>query len=229
MEVRKVSQKEVLHDIRAGMDERALRKKYNLSADGLKNLYETLITAKLLGPDLKPIARKLSISDFVTDIGGGMSKSDLMKKYGLSEDMLRLASKKILAKRVKTLPDDDPETLVEDVPGLVATREFVRHEVDFDLPVYDATCPEILGAVRDVSEEGVGVTGIRANLGEHKTLVVLSDEFGQFSSFEFEGYCRWCYTDPRDGACLTGFGVNKISKDDLRQLQKLVRVVTTSG
>jgi len=227
--VRKLSQKEVLQDIRSGMDETALRKKYNLSVNGLRNLYDMLIAAKLLGPDLKPVPRKLNISDIVADIGAGKSKSELMKKYGLSEDMLRLVSRKILAERGTRSPDDDPDTLIEDVPGFLATREFVRHEVDFELPIYEASRPEIHGMVRDVSEEGVGVAGISADIGDVKMLVVLGDEFGQFSSFEFEGYCRWCYTDAGDGTCLTGFGINKISKNDLQQLHKLVRVVTTGG
>jgi uncharacterized protein (DUF433 family) len=227
--VRKVPQREVLQDIRSGMDETAICKKYNLSVKGLNNLYDLLIAAKLLGPEFKPVPRKLSISDFIADIGAGMSKDDLMKKYGLSEDMLRLASRKILAKRGKNIPDYGPETLIEDMPGLLATREFVRHEVDFELPIYELSRPDVHGLVRDVSEEGIGVSGIRADIGDVKTLVVLGDDFGQFSSFEFEGYCRWCYTDPADGTSLTGFGINKISKGDLRQLQKLVLVVTTGG
>ena len=51
------------------------------------------------------------------------------------------------------------------------------------------------GFVRDISEEGVGVAGIEAKVGDLKTLVILGDEFGEFSSFEFEAYCRWCYAD----------------------------------
>jgi hypothetical protein len=83
--------------------------------------------------------------------------------------------------------------------------------------------------VRDVSEEGVSVTGIEANVGDVKTLVILGDELGQFSSFELEGYCRWRFADAADGTCLTGFAINKISENDLKQLQILVRLVVTGG
>ena len=34
--------------------------------------------------------------------------------------------------------------------------------------------------MRDVSEEGVGVAGIEAKVGDLKTLVILGDEFGEF-------------------------------------------------
>ncbi|MBI4961735.1 MAG: PilZ domain-containing protein [Desulfomonile tiedjei] len=228
MAVSSVSVKEVLQDIRSGMDETAIQKKYRLSDKGLTKLYEKLIEANLLEPDLRPVSRKLNIARILADIRAGMSNSDLMKKYNLSEEMLRQASKKILAARgIRSA--DEPETLIEEPREFLATREFVRHEVDFELPIYEITRPEIHGMVRDISEEGVSVTGIEANEGDLKTLVILGDEFGQFSSFEFQGYCRWRFADPTDGTCVTGFAINKISEKDLRQLQTLVRLVVTGG
>jgi hypothetical protein len=62
-----------------------------------------------------------------------------------------------------------------------------------------------------------------------KTLVVMGDEFGEFSSFEFEGYCRWGFTDAEDGTSLTGFAISKISEKDMEELRKLVRLVTLGG
>jgi len=41
--VTKVPLRKVLQDIRSGMDEAAIRKKYGLSAKGLRRLYEKLI------------------------------------------------------------------------------------------------------------------------------------------------------------------------------------------
>ena len=225
MAVRKVPQNQVLEDIRSGMDETAIRKRYNLSDKGVKRLYEKLIEAKLLGPDLKPASRKLNLLQFVADIRAGMSNPDIMAKYKLSEDMFRQVSKKLLDARMTRSADDGPETTIEESPDSLATREFVRHEVDFELPIYEAGRPELHGFVRDISEEGVGVAGIEAKVGDLKTLVILGDEFGEFSSFEFEAYCRWCYADKADGTCLAGFAISKMSKNDLEQLKMLVRLV----
>jgi hypothetical protein len=61
------------------------------------------------------------------------------------------------------------------------------------------------------------------------TLVVLSDELGEFSSFEFEGYCRWSFVDPEDGTYLSGFAINEISENDLLELRKLVRLINVGG
>jgi hypothetical protein len=229
MTAHKVSQKEVLRDIRAGMDETAIRKKYHLSVKGLKSVHERLMQAGLLGNDLKPVARRINIVAVLNDIGGGMSESDLMKKYALSADLLRLVSIKLLEARGKRSAVDGPDTLIEELPELLSTREFLRHEVDFELPIYEASRPEIHGMVRDISEEGVSVAGLEANMGDVTTLVILGDEFGAFSSFEFEAYCRWCTVDTADGTCLTGFAISKISEEDLRQLRKLDRLITHGG
>ncbi len=105
----------------------------------------------------------------------------------------------------------------------------MRHEVDFEVLIYEASRPEIHGTVRDISEEGVGVAGIEANRGEVKTLVVLGDELGEFSSFEFEAYCRWRFAEAEIGTYLTGFAISKISENDLRQLRKLLRLIAVGG
>jgi len=226
---RKISQKEIMHDIRSGMDEAAIRKKYNLSLKGLQSLYDKLIEAGLLGKEIKTLPRKLNLVAILADIRGGMIQSDLLKKYALTDQMLRQVARKLLAAEGRRSAYDGPETFIEEPAEFLATREFVRHEVDFDLPVYEADRPEILGMVRDVSEEGISVAGIEASQGDIKTLVVLGDELGQFSSFEFEGYCRWAFTDSMDGACLAGFAIEKISKTDAQELQRLVRLITAGG
>jgi hypothetical protein len=226
MLVRKISPKEIILDIRSGMDDTAIRKKYLLSQKGLEDLYKKLIAAGLLGNHLHPIPRKLNLLAVLADIKAGMKRSDLLKKYELTEDMLRELSKKLLAAEGKRLSTDQDTVILERVE--FPTREFVRHELDFDLPVYDADQPEIIGTVRDVSEESISVTGVESNVGESKNLVVLADELGQFSSFEFEASCLWAFTDG-SGICVSGFAINKISDTDAQELRKLVRLVTTGG
>ena len=158
-----------------------------------------------------------------------MTRSDLLEKYTLTDKTLRQVVQKLIAAEGKRSAFDGPETVIEEPADFLATGEFVRHEVDFDLPVYEAYRPEIIGKVRDVSEEGISVTGIEASRGDFKNLVVVADDLGQFSSFEFEGYCRWAFTDSVDRVCIAGFAIETISISDARELQKLVHVVTTSG
>jgi Mor family transcriptional regulator len=225
----KVSQREIIQDIRSGMDETAICRKYNISLKGLQSVYDKLIEAGLLGKEIKTQPRKLNLLAVLADIRGGMNSSELRKKYGLTDETLRQVVKKLLAAEGKRSAADGPETLIEEPAEFLATSEFVRHEVDFDLPVYEADRPDVFGMVRDVSEGGMSVAGIEARQGDIKTLVVLGDELGQVSSFEFEGCCRWAFVDSVDGACLAGFAIEKISRTDAQELQKLVRLITTGG
>jgi hypothetical protein len=230
MTLRIVSVKEVLKDIRSGMDDVALRQKHNLSAQGLDNLYKRLIDSGHLKPELmKPPPRKINIAAILADVEAGMSRHDLMKKYELSEEMLRRVGKKLLDVRGKRAASDGPDTLVEEPMNLLGTVEFVRHEVDFDLHIYEARRPENQGMVRDLSQGGISVEGLEADEGDMMTLVILGDEFGAFSSFEMQGRCRWRVGDENGGACLAGFSIKEISETDSRELDKLIRLVTTEG
>jgi uncharacterized protein (DUF433 family) len=225
----RIPQKEVLQDIRSGMDERAIRKKYNLSAKGLERLYEKLTEAGVLGAHLKPPPRKLNLLAVLADIRAGMTGPELMKKYRLTQEMLRKVSRKLLEAEGARSATHEPDTLIAEPTNLVSTREFVRHELNFDIPVYESTRPDIHGVVRDVSEEGMSVAGIEASVGDAKTLVVLGDEFGDFSSFEFQGCCRWYVADSVEGTCLAGFAIERISENDSQELKKLIHVVLVTG
>jgi hypothetical protein len=228
MVVRRLSAKELIQDILSGMDETALRKKYQLSLKGLETLYQKLIAAGLLGKDLQLIPRKINLLAVLADIRAGMSQSDLLKKYDISESVFRQLGKKLLAAQGIRLATD-AETVIMDPVEFPATSELVRHEIDFDLPAYEADRPETFGMVREVCEESMSVAGIVAAVGDTKTIVVLGDELGQFSSFEFDGSCLWSFEDAEDGTCLAGFAISKISKADAQELQKLLRVLTSGG
>jgi len=228
MVVRRLSAKELIQDIRSGMDETTLRKKYQLSLKGLETLYHKLIAAGLLGKDLQLIPRKINLLAVLADIRAGMSQSDLLKKYDISESVFRQLSKKLLAAQGIRLATD-AETVIMDPVEFPATSELVRHEIDFDLPAYEADRPETFGMVREVSEESMSVAGIDAAVGDTKTLVVLGDELGQFSSFESDGSCLWLFADAEEGTCLAGFAISKISKSDAQELRKLLRVLASGG
>ncbi len=225
----RVSQKEIIQDMRSGMDEDAIRKKYRLSTKGLQDLYDKLLEAGLLRKETGGHRRKLNLLAILTDVRNGMSRSDLRKKYALTDEMLREVVQKLLAAEGKRSAVDGPETLIDEPAEFLGTGEYVRHEVDFELPVYDSDRPDILGRVRDVSEEAMSVAGIEVSQGDTKNLVVLADELGQFSSFEFKGYCRWAFTDSVDGVCVAGFVIGKISRVDARELQTLIHLITTIG
>jgi uncharacterized protein (DUF433 family) len=72
-----IDAQQVLEDIRGGMDDSALMKKYNLSAKGLASLFRKLASIGSI--------RWLNAQDIISDIRKGMSDEDLLEKYRLSK------------------------------------------------------------------------------------------------------------------------------------------------
>jgi PilZ domain len=76
MNKRRIKAKEALADIRAGMDDVALMKKYSLSAEGLQSLFTQLGEAGII--------KHLNAHEVIADLRSGISSDDLMEKYQLS-------------------------------------------------------------------------------------------------------------------------------------------------
>jgi PilZ domain len=72
----KINAKEALEDIRAGMDDISLMKKYKLSAKGLQSLFKKLGHAGII--------KQVNASEVLADLRSGISSDDLMKKYSLT-------------------------------------------------------------------------------------------------------------------------------------------------
>ena len=204
MPAREIKAADILQDIKAGMVDSALMEKYRISSIGLQKLYKQLIDAGLLRRheerQIPRTKRTIKVKKIMTDIESGMGKSELMEKYDLSASMLERLCSKLLSQRALnparireelTLPD--PTLVVDNV------RDSQRHYLDFELPIYEASHPDVLGMVNDITEEGVGLTGIPAKINEIKKFVVLGDLFGEIVPFEFEAICRWSTTNPEDG------------------------------
>lgn len=80
--------------------------------------------------------------------------------------------------------------------------------------------------VRDISEEGIGIIGIRAQIDESKSLAVVGDEFGEIAPFEFEAQCRWVKQVEPDGSIWAGFRIVTISEQDVLRLREFIRGFT---
>lgn len=234
MSQREVSAREILKDVRAGMDDTRLMEKYRLSSTALQNLFQKLVEAGLLRREgsgyALPGRRKLPAGRVIKDIRSGMSSEELMEKYDLTERGLQRVCRELLAARELAPEQFQPEISFHSTTVMRTNiRELQRYQVDFDLPVYEASSPEIHGQVRDITEKGVGLVGIESEAYETKTLVILGDYFGEVSPFEFLADCRWSRRRPPTGECFAGFRITGISNGSLRELKKLIRLVALRG
>ncbi len=76
MQKRRIDAKEALEDIRRGMDDGWIMRKYGLSRTGLESLYRKLADVG--------VVRQLNPQDVVRDIQEGATDEDLMQRYRLS-------------------------------------------------------------------------------------------------------------------------------------------------
>ncbi len=97
--------------------------------------------------------------------------------------------------------------------------------VPYMVSIYDLRRLHVEGTVRDISETGFGVRGIKAAVGEVKTFIIPVEEVVDIDALIFAGICRWTSTD-LDGQWLTGFELTKISEENLRHLRRLIRFLS---
>lgn len=172
--------------------------------------------------------RNLRVPEFISDIKGGATRPELMERYGLTSRDLHRAFGKLVENGVMTI-----KQLPEKLPFQYATlaqdniRDLLRYDIDFELPVYDANYPEVLGKIVNITREGVGLIGIKARVGEVKSLVTLGDDFTSVKPFEFQGKCRWFKRSSSLTGNVSGFQITRIGKEDLRELDRLIQVVST--
>ena len=79
--------------------------------------------------------------------------------------------------------------------------------------------------VRDISEMGVGTSGIEAKFCEKRTFVVICNEFVDVDPIEFDAVCRWA-KQAEEGEYHAGFEIVHISNEDLAELRKLIHNIS---
>ncbi len=95
--------------------------------------------------------------------------------------------------------------------------------VGFRLPIHEATNRENKGFVTNISEDGIGVKGIDAKLGERKTLIIPAYHgFVMFDSIVMIAECRWTDTDSATGEKCAGFKLLQLTARNASELSKLI-------
>jgi len=230
----KIKAGDAVRYIRSGMTDSQLMEKFGLSAKGVHSLILKLLEVKVItqeeidqrkaGYHDTTVIRRMSEDDFIKDIRSGMSDSDLMKKYALSADGLRTVFQTLMeakAVRVEELYRTSPS--VHDTVFVENMRELPRHHLAMSVDVYEFKRPEISGVLTDVTERGVGISGMSASIGQIKKLVIPVADFIEADSITFEAECRWADKDRETGEPLAGFEITKISEKCLKDLRRLIQ------
>ncbi len=209
---RRIDALEMIRDIRSGITGPDLMDKYGLSSAELERTKRRLVER-----------RERIAEEIVNDIRTGMTDLELMAKHQLSSKGLQTAFAKLVKGKFiarteieKRLPAYGEAITVEDM------RRSPREHPAGEIRVRDQSRPYIRGALNDVSEHGVCVTGIQTAVGEIKRLVIPSDEFGEFATICFDAKCRWV-KEQENGDVAAGFEITDIARAHFHELRFLIQ------
>ena len=208
--------KEIVKDIALGTTDSELIKKYNLSRDQLRSIFKEV--AKV---------RERRIRMLVGDLRSGMAPPELMEKYQLSSEALASSLKMLL--KANAITSAEFKTFRSLDGDKITARDLRGALRNLPIPVVticEVGKPGTRYLVRDISENGIGITGITARVDEMKSLAVVGDEFGQIAPFEFEAQCRWARELEPDGRTCAGFRITTISEQDIFRLREFVQGFT---
>jgi len=173
---------------------------------------------------MKP-KRKIPAQELANDIRMGLSNSELMEKYHLSVAGLASIFKKLVDARV--LEKNEVRRRMEpgdDTADLDQMRKLPRCYPVVPIPVVDLSDMEQEGILRDLTEQGIQVEGIHAEVGQTKSLLVQADAFTGSVPFTVETCCKWFKPRSAGNSSLAGYEIISISEADLELLRATIEL-----
>ncbi len=170
-----------------------------------------------------PSKRTIPAKEFLSDLRRGLSDKQLKEKYAISEAGLqRIFHKLLQAKAIS--PHELEGRIGVDLAVGSHYRQATRGYLLFTIPVYDTEALEKEGWILDITEKGLQLNGIEAEVGQTKSLLIRADEFHDIYPFAFDAVCRWINAgDDQEGI---GFEITDISETGLNELRKLLKLLT---
>lgn len=228
--VRQIRAKDLLQDIRSGATNNELMAKYNLSSQALVRLFNDMAEAGISFFRSRQDDRRkkrVDVNLMLSDIRSGASETQLMEKHGLSSRGLQSTFWKIVHAGAMTweeLLGSYPD--LDDSVTLHKMRQWTRSYPILSVETHEEGNPENRGKIKDVSERGIGVTGVHAEVDEHKKLVLVPDDYLDIKPFTLEVRCRWFNAAEGDRPCHAGFEITNTEGEGFRTLHELVQLMT---
>ena len=166
--------------------------------------------------------KKIKATDIIVDIREGLTDKELMTKYNLSSKGLQSALSKLI--KLQVIDPDEIESrsqLYDDTVNIESMRRAVRVPAPFPIEIRDKKDLNTHGMVRDISDLGVGISGIEAKFNDQRSFVIMCNEVVDVDPIEFEAICRWAKIG-NEGKCTSGFEITHISDSAHTELKKLI-------
>jgi hypothetical protein len=170
---------------------------------------------------------KVKAGEFVSDIRSKLTDYELMEKYGLAAVDLKKAIKKLIDSQVIPITEVyHRQILYDSSVDSEPRRRLPRHYLALLLPIYEANDPSVRGWLTDISEEGIGIKGIKSDFGELRSFCIVPGKFSDTSQIQFEAECRWSEWWDEESECSAGFMITSITDPNLLALREFIRVLS---
>jgi hypothetical protein len=218
---REIKAGEVLDDIRIGISDTDLMRKYKISALGLNNLFKQLTVSGLL--DRSRPRRKINTNNLISDIRRGLDEADLMENYHLCLAEFQNLAKTLLESKLISADDlRDLPLFYEAVSGVSEHNESAPYMPLISLNTFDVLDPEVWGTVSFLSPTNLWIEGIHAEIGEVKTLVIQSPEFQNNKPLVVDAKCIGVRHNYQTNTRSFKFKLTNLASVVLREYQKLL-------
>ena len=159
----------------------------------------------------------------VTDIQSGMRDRDLMEKYGLApRPFQRVLHRLVVDEAIDHEELYEKSQTYREISDVISSRRHPRVHIPMAIRVLGAGGSQS-GFIRDISETGLRVAGIEAEVGESTTLTVPLKEIPVIGPIKFKATCR---RSERKGKqkkfVVTGFEITTISDEARRGFLRLI-------
>jgi hypothetical protein len=169
--------------------------------------------------------KEIKAKELVSDIVSGLGDNELMQKYKLTFRGLQSVFRKLVD--LKIVEEASLEGRL--VPPLNAETTVItrlpRKDIYVPLPVQDADNPGVLGLIVNISERGLGVKGLKAEVDEVKRLVIKPDKFVELKPVTLKAKCRWVKPHDDQQEILSGFETVSIAQDQVQELKNLIETM----
>jgi|WetSurMetagenome_2_1015567.scaffolds.fasta_scaffold383259_1 hypothetical protein len=162
--------------------------------------------------------KHIQAKEIVADIRNGLSDSDIMQKYGLTETGLQKLFRSLLDKKWLTPAEFEAWTIFSNNTVVLDVRLHSRHRLNFLLPIFDAHRPENSGAVVSISRQGLGVEGLKVEPDTVLTLVIPLDRILGGTPLLLQARCRWVHTAGKGTPGAAGFFVITVAQGSWEKL-----------
>jgi hypothetical protein len=175
------------------------------------------------------LKRRISAKSVGEDIRSGVSEAELIAKHGLSPEGLqglfkelvngKIVTHQYLCKRFSSYRERTDQ---------LKQRRARRVGLSVSLPVCDVSSMSF-GIVRDISETGLRVAGIKYQVGDVITFQLPIDVFMNADPLLIIAKCRWVSVKGNERRYfVAGFELVDLSAADLQVLKQLINLLLLS-